>query len=56
MTYMLCRNRIADFLRWKAVFASHQAAHQDAGLQLVSIWRTVGEPDNHFVEDAGHYG
>ncbi len=48
MFYMLCRNRVADFKRWKAVFASHAAAHQQAGLRLVSIWRTVGEPDNVF--------
>ncbi len=48
MTYMLCRNRVADFLRWKGVFASHEAAHVEAGLRVVSIWRTVGEPNNVF--------
>jgi len=46
--YMLCRNRVADFLRWKAVFASHEAAHQEAGLRLVDIWRTLEEPNNVF--------
>jgi hypothetical protein len=48
MTYMLCRNRVADFSQWKAVFASHAAGHQDSGLHLVSIWRTVKEPNNVF--------
>ena len=48
MIYMLCRNRVADFSRWKAVFASHQAAHQEAGLRLVHIWRSVEEPNNVF--------
>jgi hypothetical protein len=48
MTYMLCRNRVADFLRWKAVFASHEAAHLEAGLRLVRLWRTVGDPNNVF--------
>ncbi len=48
MTHMLCRNRVADFLRWKAVFASHETAHLEAGLRLVSIWRTVEEPNNVF--------
>jgi len=48
MTYLLCRNRVADFVRWKAVFASDAAAHQQAGLRLVSIWCTVGEPSNVF--------
>jgi len=48
MTYMLCRNRVADFSRWKAVFASHEAAHREAGLRLVSLWRAVEEPNNVF--------
>ncbi len=48
MTFMLCRNRVADFPRWKAVFASHQAAHQAAGLRLVSIGRSLEEPNNVF--------
>jgi hypothetical protein len=48
MTYMLCRNRVADFSRWKAVFASHAAAHQDAGLRLMHIWRSVEDPNNVF--------
>lgn len=48
MTYMICRNRVADFSRWKAVFTSHEAAHQDAGLRLVSVKREVEEPNNIF--------
>ncbi len=48
MIYMLGRNRVADFSRWKAVFASHEAAHQKAGLRLVSIWRGVVDPNNVF--------
>lgn len=48
MTYLLCRNHVADFSPWKAVFASHAGAHQDAGLRLVNIWRSVEEPINVF--------
>jgi hypothetical protein len=48
MTYMLCRNRVADFSRWKAVFASHQHGHQNAGLRLLNLWRAVEEPNNVF--------
>lgn len=48
MNYMLCRNRVADFARWKAVFASHQAVHQAAGLRLVNIWRGLEQPNNVF--------
>ncbi len=47
MTYMLCRNRVADYSRWKAVFAP-AAAHRDSGLHLVCIWRGVEEPNNVF--------
>jgi len=48
MPYMLCRNRVADFERWKAVFASHQAAHKGATLRLLNIWRGIKEPNNVF--------
>jgi len=48
MLYMLCRNRVAGFSRWKAVFASHEAAHQEASLRLVKIWREAQEPNNVF--------
>lgn len=48
MICMLCRNRVEDFSRWKSVFASHETAHQEAGLRLVNIWRTLDEPNNVF--------
>ena len=48
MTYMLCRNRVADFSRWKAAFASHMQAHQQAGLRLLHLWCSVAEPNNVF--------
>ncbi|MGB9234342.1 MAG: hypothetical protein WCC04_08005 [Terriglobales bacterium] len=48
MIYMLCRNRVADFSRWKAVFGSHEAAHRAAGLRLLSLRREIEEPNNVF--------
>jgi hypothetical protein len=48
MIYMLCRNRVADFGRWKAVLSSHEQAHKDAGLRLVAIGRGLEEPNNVF--------
>jgi hypothetical protein len=48
MTYMLCRNRVADFARWKAVFASHAEAHREAGLKLIKVWRALDDPNNVF--------
>ena len=48
MTYMLCRNHVADFAKWKTVFASHAEAHKNAGLELVKVWRDMNEPSNVF--------
>ena len=55
MIRMLCRNRVADFGKWKAIFDSHKSAHQKAGLTLESLWRVLEDPNNVFfvfaVED-----
>ncbi|MGA3212245.1 MAG: hypothetical protein ABSD20_13145 [Terriglobales bacterium] len=48
MTHLLCRNRVVDFSQWKTIFASHQAAHQSAGLRLVHLWCCIEEPNNVF--------
>lgn len=48
MTYMLCRNRLTDFGRWKRVFDSHAEAHRKAGLNPLHLWRSVDDPSNAF--------
>ena len=48
MSSMLCRNRVVDFERWKAVLDSHVAAHRTYGLRLTHLWRTVGDENNVF--------
>ena len=48
MLVMLCRNRVADFAKWKAVFASHAQAHRQAGLRLTNVWRGLEDPNNVF--------
>ncbi len=48
MVVMLCRNRVADFEKWKSVFDSNAPALRDAGLRLVNLWRDVEEPNNVF--------
>jgi hypothetical protein len=48
MEFLLCRNRVADFARWKAVFDSHASAHRAAGLRLLHLWRAVPDPDDVF--------
>jgi hypothetical protein len=48
MAYMLCRNRVADFRRWKRVFDSHRKDHRAAGLRLAGLWRDLGRPKDVF--------
>ena len=55
MLRMLCRNKVADFSKWKAVFDSHAGAHKQAGLIRENLWRERDDPGNVFfifrVED-----
>jgi hypothetical protein len=48
MTFMLCRNRVADFRSWKRVFDSHARDHRASGLRLAGLWRGVGRPNDVF--------
>lgn len=48
MSYLLCRNRVAEFFRWKAVFDSHASSHREAGMHLVNVWRAIDEPNDVF--------
>ena len=48
MLLMLCRNRVADFARWKRVFDSHVEAHRQAGLKLVHLWRALEDQSDVF--------
>jgi len=48
MIVMLCRNRVADFSKWKAVFDSHAEAHRAAGLHLKNMWRDLERPNDLF--------
>ncbi|MCX6538220.1 MAG: hypothetical protein NT151_04700 [Acidobacteria bacterium] len=48
MTVLFCRNRVADFSTWKAVFDSHAPAHREAGLSLTNLWRDIEDPNNVF--------
>ena len=55
MTQMICRNRVEDYSRWRAVFDSHSAAHKESGLRLAAMWRDIEDINNVFflleVED-----
>jgi len=48
MIAMLCRNRVADFEEWKAVFDAQTDACRAAGLRLRNLWRNVEDPNNVF--------
>ncbi len=48
MVVMLCRNRVADFEKWKSVFDSNASTGHDAGLRLTNMWRDMEDPNNVF--------
>ncbi len=48
MVVMLCRNRVADFEKWKSVFDANEPSGRDAGLRLLNLWRDLEEPNNVF--------
>jgi hypothetical protein len=45
---MLCRNRVADYQRWREVFDSHASAQREAGMRVLHVWRSVDEPGDVF--------
>jgi hypothetical protein len=48
MRYMLCRNRVADYTKWRNIFDSHTEAHREAELRLRHLWRNIDDPNNVF--------
>lgn len=48
MIYMLCRNRVANFAKWKKGFDSHATAHDETGLKLELMWRDTADKNNVF--------
>ena len=48
MIRMLCRNKVADFGKWKAIFDSHKDAHRRSGLALEALWCALDDPNNVF--------
>jgi len=48
MIRMLCRNKLADYAKWRAIFDSHKDAHRQAGLTLESLWRELEDPNHVF--------
>jgi hypothetical protein len=48
MLRMLCRNKVADFAKWKAAFDSHAEAQEEAGLRLEQMWRNVEDEGEVF--------
>ncbi len=48
MIVLLCRNRVADFSKWKDIFDTHIEAQSAAGLRLANLWHSVEDPSNIF--------
>ncbi|MBZ5535598.1 MAG: hypothetical protein LAO31_06550 [Acidobacteriia bacterium] len=48
MIVLLCRNRVVDYSKWKAVLDSHADAHRESGLHLKELWQDIERPENVF--------
>jgi hypothetical protein len=48
MLYLICRNRVSDYIKWREVFDSHAIAHRQASLFLRHISRALADPKNVF--------
>ncbi len=46
--FMLVRNKVADYTRWKQIFDVQQTAHIVAGLTLLHLWQAVDDPHTVF--------
>jgi len=57
MRYMLVRNDVVEFARWKRIFDSHTEQHRAAGLTLRHLWQAHEAPNTVFflleVADVG---
>ena len=57
MLYMVCRNRVADYAKWREVFEEHAEAHRAAGLVLRHVWRDSGRrSQRHFHRESKFQG
>jgi len=45
---LLVRNRVKDFDIWYNVFMEDEARGAEYGLKLVSLWRSLDDPNNVF--------
>jgi hypothetical protein len=45
MKYLLIRNKVADFPKWKRVYSAHVARRQSAGLKELHLLHSVDGPD-----------
>lgn len=48
MLRMLCRNKVANFPKWKRGFDSHSKAQREAGLALEHLWRNADDAKEVF--------
>jgi hypothetical protein len=42
--YLLCRQVVSDYAKWRRVFDSHAEAQRESGLHLVHVLRDVADP------------
>ncbi len=46
--YLLCRNKVRDYRKWRKLFDGDAQAHREAGLVLTHVWRDSASKNNVF--------
>lgn len=45
MQYLLCKHKVEDYAKWRAVFDSHAEAQKESGLDLLHVLRDTADPN-----------
>lgn len=45
MHYLLCKQKVSDYEKWREVFDSHAEAHREAGLHRLHVLRDIADPN-----------
>ena len=45
MHYLLCKQVVSDYAKWRRVFDSHAEAQRESGLHLLHVLRDTADPN-----------
>lgn len=45
MNYLLCKQKVVDYTKWRDIFDSHADAQRESGLHLLHVLRDNADPN-----------